>query len=113
MSDIQKRLPGFAKFSLGCLFATVMLILLHTYLDGWAPYREILRFPKDRIEAIVLGVAACVALFGFVLGIVSCFLIKTSQGRLRGFWWAALSVAMNAAFCFGAIVGICFKRWGS
>jgi len=45
----RTRFSRFATLSLVCLGVVVLLMALHWYLDGKAPYREIGGYPKDRV----------------------------------------------------------------
>ena len=106
-----KRFSGLAKLSLDCLGAAVLLLGLHTYLDEWAPYREIRGYPKDKIELIILRIAAWIGAFGAVLSLTSCVVIKVKREQLKGFWWAVAAMILNALTCFFAVAGITFKGW--
>lgn len=85
---VDNRTPNWSvRFTNIALFGWMIALLLvgavH-YLDVYAPYREIGRFPKEEVEAYGLLTAAIVTFVDLPIVVAAIFLVRERRvGKLR------------------------------
>ena len=91
------RLPGVA---LASAIAAIALACLFYFLHTMT-YQEFLDFPKHWIDAFLVKVTLLAATAAGLLGVMSCFAARGSQGRLRGMWLGIAAIVT----CLGVWIG--------
>lgn len=102
-----RRFSGFAKLSLACPIVALLLLLLYNRACLYSFHRHGVNSPVARAEYVVLWTVVGITAIGSLLGLIACFVVKASKGRLWGVWWAVAGAIVNAGVCCGVL----FDMW--